>query len=220
MTPLGYRLHAHMAYAFASAIVLLCLVVKGWMRTRMVLFTFFLLLQCVLVGCILGDGKFYRYGSVGEMRSIQSETKAKLFALAFAMFLAPLWWLFEVVREAQGNEVCPSCEPAPFELHHFLLAVGMLLHYLALFFHMVYLGTLCGRRLVLSALRPTKLWPSRFDELPADAAERFDDSSCSICLCDYEADDVVIVLPCGHVFHMDCCTEWVRKADLCPFRCD
>uniref|UniRef100_A0A3Q7ENS2 RING-type domain-containing protein n=1 Tax=Solanum lycopersicum TaxID=4081 RepID=A0A3Q7ENS2_SOLLC len=47
--------------------------------------------------------------------------------------------------------------------------------------------------------------------------ERGVEESCSICLMEYEKDDVVCELPrCKHVFHMECIEGWVER---CQFTC-
>ena len=47
---------------------------------------------------------------------------------------------------------------------------------------------------------------------------------CSICLCDYQARDIVAWprnTDCNHVFHEDCITEWLKEHDECPLcRCN
>lgn len=43
--------------------------------------------------------------------------------------------------------------------------------------------------------------------------------SCSICLCDYQKDDLLRELPCKvgrHVFHADCIDEWLTQKLSCP----
>lgn len=39
---------------------------------------------------------------------------------------------------------------------------------------------------------------------------------CSVCLCDYDDNDVLIRLPCGHLFHEACITRWLRQDSSCP----
>ncbi|KAL7147049.1 hypothetical protein ABFS83_06G082200 [Erythranthe nasuta] len=42
-------------------------------------------------------------------------------------------------------------------------------------------------------------------------------SSCSICLADYEAADMVRLLPsCGHFFHVKCIDPWLLLHPTCP----
>lgn len=41
-------------------------------------------------------------------------------------------------------------------------------------------------------------------------------TECVICLSDYEKDDKVITLPCGHTFHKDCGMTWLVEHNVCP----
>jgi hypothetical protein len=43
-----------------------------------------------------------------------------------------------------------------------------------------------------------------------------DRKSCSICLCDYIIGDTVIILPCIHMYHSKCISEWLKNQDFCP----
>ncbi|OLY85678.1 E3 ubiquitin-protein ligase RNF38 [Smittium mucronatum] len=43
-----------------------------------------------------------------------------------------------------------------------------------------------------------------------------DDITCSICLCDYEQDDILRRMVCGHHFHKDCLDEWLKINRVCP----
>ncbi|KAJ1803320.1 ubiquitin-protein transferase activity protein [Coemansia sp. RSA 2598] len=51
----------------------------------------------------------------------------------------------------------------------------------------------------------------------ADDADDFEaewpgeDPSCVVCLEEYNVDDIVRVLPCGHVFHNDCICPWLLR---------
>lgn len=48
-----------------------------------------------------------------------------------------------------------------------------------------------------------------------DEAE--DNTCCSICLSDYKGSEVVKIIPdCGHMFHIDCIDEWLRRHATCP----
>ena len=39
---------------------------------------------------------------------------------------------------------------------------------------------------------------------------------CIICLNNMEANEIVIILPCTHIFHEDCITKWLKNKSTCP----
>ena len=39
---------------------------------------------------------------------------------------------------------------------------------------------------------------------------------CSICLGEYEEDEVLARLPCGHLFHQECISSWCSNHTRCP----
>jgi len=42
-------------------------------------------------------------------------------------------------------------------------------------------------------------------------------SSCSVCMCDFEPDESVKVLPCKHLFHKECIAKWLSECNTsCP----
>ena len=43
-----------------------------------------------------------------------------------------------------------------------------------------------------------------------------DMNTCNICLCDYETDEMVKTLPCGHCYHSPCIDRWLRNVANCP----
>ena len=44
-----------------------------------------------------------------------------------------------------------------------------------------------------------------------------DDANCGICLCPYEDDDKIMMLPCGHHFHSECAQSWLSINKTCPY---
>ena len=42
------------------------------------------------------------------------------------------------------------------------------------------------------------------------------DDMCPVCLCAYDDDDVVLELPCAHVFHEACIGRWLQQESSCP----
>ena len=43
-----------------------------------------------------------------------------------------------------------------------------------------------------------------------------DNNSCSVCLDKYSNDRLVCQLTCGHVFHIDCISQWFQRSFTCP----
>lgn len=56
---------------------------------------------------------------------------------------------------------------------------------------------------------PLKTWTAQSKD-----TEKHTD--CSICLCDFEVNDEVLPLPCGHQFHKDCGMKWLVEHNVCP----
>ncbi|KYR00191.1 putative GATA-binding transcription factor [Tieghemostelium lacteum] len=44
-----------------------------------------------------------------------------------------------------------------------------------------------------------------------------EDASCAICLCEYELNDRIRILPCKHHFHLSCVDRWLIINKACPF---
>lgn len=42
------------------------------------------------------------------------------------------------------------------------------------------------------------------------------DDSCAVCLCEYEAQNLLRKLPCGHYFHQRCAEQWLWRSRRCP----
>lgn len=51
---------------------------------------------------------------------------------------------------------------------------------------------------------------------PPEAGVRTSQTSCMVCLNDFEIGDDCRRLPCNHVFHSSCIVEWLRRCTDCP----
>jgi len=43
--------------------------------------------------------------------------------------------------------------------------------------------------------------------------------TCVICIAEFTPGDFLARLPCGHTFHMECVSQWLRQHGKCPLRC-
>ena len=48
------------------------------------------------------------------------------------------------------------------------------------------------------------------EKLPAEKRD------CVVCLCNYEVNDKVLILPCTHIFHTCCIKDWFKSQNTCP----
>jgi len=99
-------------------------------------------------------------------------------------------------------------------------------------FHLLANGMLCFG--ALAAGKAIQLYPSNFvppqgGGIPLDLVNSLPSSTygesatstsvCPICISDFNTEDRVRHLPCGHVFHTGCVDEWLSRASTCPMRC-
>jgi hypothetical protein len=42
------------------------------------------------------------------------------------------------------------------------------------------------------------------------------ETSCAVCLCDFQRGDELRQLPCGHTYHVECVDRWLCKSKVCP----
>ncbi|KAJ1921905.1 hypothetical protein H4219_000251 [Mycoemilia scoparia] len=47
-------------------------------------------------------------------------------------------------------------------------------------------------------------------------SDEAEDTTCPICLSDYEEREILRLLPCSHAFHQDCVDRWLHLNRLCP----
>jgi hypothetical protein len=65
-----------------------------------------------------------------------------------------------------------------------------------------------------------KLQVQDYNQVPKECLYSSSSSTCAICLQDFAAVDAVIILPCQHIFHGACASQWLRRERRCPLRCN
>lgn len=65
--------------------------------------------------------------------------------------------------------------------------------------------------IVCKGLRPEHIERLANRELEEDLEDQ-----CSVCFCGMEKGEVIIILPCDHIFHKGCLAEWLSKEKVCP----
>jgi len=58
--------------------------------------------------------------------------------------------------------------------------------------------------------------PPQNNNLYSDDDDAEDTFECTICLAEIENGDRVGVLPCTHIFHVDCLQQWITRKNACP----
>ena len=61
---------------------------------------------------------------------------------------------------------------------------------------------------ILKILPESKI--KNIDKLPQDKR------NCVICMDDYKENELVLTIPCYHIFHKNCIKEWFKKDKTCP----
>lgn len=64
---------------------------------------------------------------------------------------------------------------------------------------------------IVCCLRKSKPSDNCFSKFPSETERK-----CSICQEDYEEDDEIGRLDCGHFFHIDCVKQWLVRRNMCP----
>lgn len=64
-----------------------------------------------------------------------------------------------------------------------------------------------------------KLGVHRYDptsKITGKSGDDDDDIKCLVCQCEYELNENLRTLPCGHFYHKDCIDPWLKQHDCCP----
>lgn len=127
------------------------------------------------------------------------------------------WFILGVVWLLNSN----FCQPCPglfrLALVVIVTAATRLLLTLLFFYHSF--PPRLGR--IQPLPKPKGATQEVIDSLPLiehgpDKSEKTAGSSCAVCLCDFEVEDWLRRLPCGHSFHMACIDKWLKRNKVCP----
>jgi len=55
-----------------------------------------------------------------------------------------------------------------------------------------------------------------FEESKMISLETLKDEKCTVCICEFETNEIVNKLECGHYFHKDCIVKWLEISGICP----
>ena len=67
-----------------------------------------------------------------------------------------------------------------------------------------------------SALKKLKRFPLTDKYCKKNKNGNLELPSCCICLSDIEKNEETVLLPCGHMFHWNCCLSWLKGNNTCP----
>ncbi|KAF4517537.1 hypothetical protein B566_EDAN005100 [Ephemera danica] len=72
----------------------------------------------------------------------------------------------------------------------------------------------------LGEAKPRGLARGEIEQLPSykfdSGTHQGDQTSCVVCMCDFEARQMLRVLPCDHEFHAKCVDKWLKSNRTCP----
>ena len=67
-----------------------------------------------------------------------------------------------------------------------------------------------------SAFKKLKRFPLSDKYCKKDKNGKIELPSCCICLNDVQKGEETVLLPCGHMFHWNCCFNWLKNNNTCP----
>ena len=67
-----------------------------------------------------------------------------------------------------------------------------------------------------SAIKKLKRFPLTEKYCKKDKKGKIELPKCVICLSEIEKNEETVLLPCGHMFHWNCCLSWLKTHNTCP----
>eukprot|EP00408_Alexandrium_pacificum_P022581 CAMPEP_0171204248 /NCGR_PEP_ID=MMETSP0790-20130122/25943_1 /TAXON_ID=2925 /ORGANISM="Alexandrium catenella, Strain OF101" /LENGTH=294 /DNA_ID=CAMNT_0011669743 /DNA_START=66 /DNA_END=951 /DNA_ORIENTATION=- len=116
--------------------------------------------------------------------------------------------------QGQAADQCGVVLDKPVDLQHSLVAVAVFFFHVVVALSVARLSWRAGGGLLQHLLQPATLQARSFAAVPEHA--RTHETKCTICLVEFSDEDAVFALPCRHVFHPDCLSQWLLQAEACP----
>jgi len=207
--------------AEASAVGALILAVQVSMRVGLMAFFVLLLVQSSLTLNAIKRIEKARAeaGSIDSNQRALFEISLRLCLMACTAWVEEFWCLFLFLTDIRdklknGLRVWYPCEGMDEDRCLEVVAASVYhIGFALVVTHQALRVSSIMRRMLTHSVLPACL----FAEVPESARKQ--GASCAVCLTDFESGDLVLPLPCRHIYHAECLGLWLLRSATCPMRC-
>jgi len=146
--------------------------------------------------------------------SIQDLTTSKSWRLGGVLAMVSYCWCIAGIVWLLNSNFCSPC-PDLYRLTLVMIALAVLKPCLTLAAFRKLSGESQEHPAPPRGAREEVIASLPLIEYSPSAAEE-SQTSCAVCLCDFECAEKLRHLPCGHKFHVDCIDTWLRRNKACP----
>ncbi|KAF7702890.1 RING-H2 finger protein ATL5 [Cucumispora dikerogammari] len=174
------------------------LILKSNLRLFLVVFTVIFVLQGIL--SVLKNRSYF---AVTRLIDVQDNNEIGL--LGNFLDAVILFWCLTGYHWIAECDNCKILSPLLYYTCYTWAFVGafMVISPLIAIILLLVLVTCCKPKLPVILFKTGKEIPNH-------------ETTCSICLTEYEKDDEVKILPCNHNYHKECIDNWFNVDDICP----